>query len=186
MAARLMGGWYRLLCTNGLVGKLLGFKTVNFSHTSWNESSMQLKVNEMGIEGAAVMPLGPEISQVRHLRKAIEIIRRFNDERARPEGLSPEMVFLQDHLKSLVGANVKPWQSLGYLTQLELLLDSKQSDRAMIYGLDAVNAYTNNINLRRVAAHGSDRGVWNAMDNTESIISTVKTTANLAALFSSN
>ncbi len=129
-------GLYRLICTNGMVAKILGFPTLHFNHANFNPEALR------SMNGTDVPGLFSGKSHIEVGNKAgVQLFKNFmvNMEEAGPP---PLPFYLREEISVLT--RLPTWFSQALILSLELYLANGPSKFTLI---DLMNAVTNPISM---------------------------------------
>lgn len=187
VAARISFGIYRLICTNGMVGEMLGIKSVDVKHGGFSEKLVKEAMHKrFGYIDGEVAPTGPSVTTAYNLKKAFSVLNDYQNARREAKenktDIDPRFMIMEQDFRQFSPNVVKNWAFDGYIEQLQMLTDNVE-DATPITGLHLVNAYTSGVNAHQMM-RGTDRGSFDALAQTANITKATASLANLAALFS--
>lgn len=147
-------GWFRLICSNGLVAEILNLGTMKFNHTNWNAGSVREKMgllpglsekNQFGPyigNGHGAYRLGSLLDSL----SAVLSDEEGDDEESTTNYVDERLLelplFIRDEVRSFLAMPI-------WFRQMLAKQFYAMSEVERINGLDVVNAITNPINLQR-------------------------------------
>ncbi len=140
-------GWFRMICTNGLVSELFGFGSGKFSHSNWSRSSLDGFLKENRLNGGSVNPVLGSKKGLDHASQIIDVIAK--DPQDQIQSLAP----IRKTLAPL--AKLPQWYMADLQDQFNMIQSEKPSDE--VTALDLLNAVTSPINMEREAGKDRDR-----------------------------
>jgi hypothetical protein len=183
MAVRIDQSLLRTICTNTAVGSLLQLPGHEFRHGYWTVENVKSALDaDHFITFPDAVPLGPVVGTRRQLNAAHNLLANFRDEiqkRVEPTG---RFAMTPPQLDAFRPAQLASWAFNNYLDQINLRIAAMDNDNAPVYAFDLVNAYTSAINLHR-KEQGGDKGIFLALNLSETIIKNTTSIASLAGMF---
>ncbi len=188
MAAKYVGGLFRIICLNGLIIRALDLGEVSWSHIDYSRAGSLYRLKEAGFVDTVSLPKGDEIGTLVEIRKFAEIIGAYREARKEtPSEIPPRFRFIEEQYSSLSVHRTKDWALKGYLSQLNQFADWREGlagGDGKVYALDIAQCYTNAVNLHREQnSNGSDRGIFAALSQLQSIAEVTQSFVGLARLF---
>lgn len=177
-------GWFRTICTNGLVAEILGLWSLRMTHSSWKPVNLEGRISKIGAGYTDQQMMGPQVGTVEGGRKLIELLERINvvepdtdddaDDDAPPRTLATVPFFAKKAVEPFM---IQPaWYLVMVIAQLKMLVE--RSERREVFAMDILNAVTNPI----TAAASDNRGAaWRQLSRTGSITESMM---NLVGVFS--
>lgn len=169
-------GWFRLICTNGLVAEVMDLGSARFNHANFSGDRLLEKIDSfprMPTDGDKVF--GPIIGNAKGCNSFASLLERLAEGRtAEPEadeddeGDGTEFdqeipFFARKHVS--VFSRIPTWFLLAYASNLR---DAAKMDQGVIRALDILNAVTNPINSE--GASENAHSIFRPLNRTGSII----------------
>lgn len=135
---RFRQGYFRQICSNGLVSELMGLTSAFFTHRTWDADALVEQL--FGTDIPALIDSGPYIGNMNGLVRFVELLNRATDE---DESEMPTLLpyFVEDMLSPLT--NLPNWFTTKAIAQFTAMVNADNN----VYALDVVNAFTNAISL---------------------------------------
>lgn len=159
-------GWFRQICTNGLVAEILSLGSANFSHSSWSADNLRETVRRRWPAlKSGTDAQGPLVGNTQGVRRFGEVLSALNDTRTADdlfdeddEDTDRSRTRIRNQATSKVSANLPlfvrdelmtfsaspAWLLVAMVQQLALF--AEQSRTESFFALDLVNVYTNAVN----------------------------------------
>lgn len=151
-----MRGWFRLICTNGLVAELLNLGKVKMNHANWSPYNILPGLNLK--KGASRDLNGPIVGSPKGVRRLADLMDRLSlsptsemdDE---DEGTDDQVEQAIAGLPLFVRNEVRPLMTMPKWYRTSLTSQYRQLSEVDrdIYALDLVNAVTNPVGFERIA-----------------------------------
>ena len=136
-------GYFRLVCTNGLVSEILGTGVEKFSHLNWSGDHVNAFISSHRLSGESAFPIGTK-KGIEHSRNLLADLK---DESKNVKIPIP----IQKTLGPLL--SLPDWYQTDIDQQFSMILDNHPKDD--VSTLDLLNVITSPINLQQ--ARGEDR-----------------------------
>lgn len=188
MAVRITPGLFRLVCTNGLIARVMGLGSFELKHAeglnNFSTEELIARVHGMTADFGS-LPQGAYLGSARTLAKANDVLKRFYDETFVNKNVSPAMELLG---KSFAVFSAKGYNAInsGMTKGFIDMMDRVVSQGRDVYAIDVLNAYTSAVNLRRAGAvnGGANFSAFRALQATEPVVEAVAQMSAIAQLFS--
>lgn len=187
VAVSMLSGFLRMVCTNGLIIKLLGLPTLRFKHSDFSDlNSIRENMDTSGITSIERVVYGPQIGTAKTVHRMADVLHSWIDTIDDPKWAALEASF-----KSISPNMVKPWALKGYIAGLHEIADMAATsvhqirNNDQVYLLDLMQAYTNAVNHHR-AAQNTDRGAWAALSMANTVVEKTASFSSLVSIFSDN
>lgn len=142
-------GWFRLICTNGLVAEILNLGTMKFNHNTWSSTTLTQNLDLLPKLNETI-DLGPYIGTRRGAHRLGLLLEQLSisaseegSEKVDPKALEELPLFIRDEVGTFL--RMPKWFLLPLAQQFYSIAEL---DRR-IFALDVVNAITNPVNLER-------------------------------------
>lgn len=128
-------GFFRMVCTNGLVSELFGFGNMRYSHTNWSNKGVESFISSNRLERR----VDPIIGNKAGLSKTADILRKLaNKEYASvPTPIAKTLAPL---------SKLPKWYNEGLIEQFDLIQNNKNDSR--VSTIDLLNSVTSPMNWR--------------------------------------
>lgn len=174
-------GWFRQVCSNGMVAEILGLGTLRMNHNQWSSDKLNTWVNKTTLKPSqreAKAVLGPVMGNKRGADRLANVIetrllpgkddhRELSDEEIE-ERMADVPLFVRNAISPL--ARQAGWYLRDSAFQLREYVDKAEYDR--FHALDLVNVVTNPIN-RAPAGKNSNRALMATPSLVKSLTSLV-------------
>lgn len=182
MATRIDLGYYRLICTNGLVGEAMGLESLAYRHTVWAGDQFLTDflpaVDE--VTGLPEIALGKPVGDERTINSLARALGRIRDLRTNTETSSPALTTLTERFP--VFSNIPVDTLTGFIDQLGMMVDTGAVPHGDIRTGHLLNGYTNVLNAHRDSL--STTQYWNLDFYGAGVIKASRELAAFAQIFS--
>ncbi len=192
-------GWWRMICTNGLMSEVLGLETLKMSHLNFDSEKVEDFASNLNsvkpyIDGDVNNQKGPLVGNLNGIRHLLSIFRQLSEnptidadglEDEDEDQVSISANLLDDQalpwsVKQALSPiiNMNRWYNLELCDQFEMMINyyaSMSGPRQPIYAFDLLNAISNPLNYP--GEHAVMRGLMKSPG-------LFKTCANLVGTFS--
>lgn len=188
LAANYQAGLYRLICTNGAVGELVGGWGHEVRHTQRSVKGL-LEILEQYNPVDAVRhmlntqtPVATNAGMTRTMELLRDYTQAVREAKKSKSSLDAKWQVMKAEFTAFNETTTPAWAMDKYMTFLDALVTSEKEEITMI---DLANAYTGAVNSREVV-DGDGRGQWWGHVPSAQVIKATGSLARLATLFSNN